>query len=523
MSRSSQGKKTIKHSGINVLYFTVLVTGASILAIEIAGTRLLSPFFGVTFYIWSALIVVTMLSLAVGYLVGGMLADKRPTHTILYRIILFSGIASMLIPIISPFLLNHLSVLEIRTGILLSAAIIFSPSLILLGMVTPYAVKLATPVLDILGKTVGRLYAIGTIGSCFGAVFAGFIIIPSIGVKKLFFIVALCLFALCIIHTASQKMNFGFFLSGIAAAVSFIFLSSFNATAKQYIGEDVKVLFETDTLYGQLNIIEKEHKRWLTIDLTANSGIDTRTGFSIYRYPYFFELMNYINPQAKNALFIGLGGGSVIKRFTDYGIKADAVEIDKKVVEAAITYFDFDDQKSSVFIEDGRRYVKTTDKTYDFLVVDVIGGNNTVPYHLFSREFFNEAKHIMNNNGIIGINYIGYATGKYSQASRSIYKTLKHVYAYVELFTSAKRSDEHANIIFLASDQPLELKKDISACPIPEIQHMLADMLNSRIAYAENNKAVILTDNYNPIQFLSLKSSEYTRKNTWEFLSIGSK
>jgi len=510
-------------SGCGFIYFTVFVTGAVILAVEIAGTRMLSPFFGVTFYIWSALILVTMLSLAAGYYAGGVMADKKPSHKIFYRIVFFAGIAVMIIPLIAPFLLVRFTSLEIRLGIILSAGIIFSPSLILLGMVTPYAVKLATPAVDILGSRAGRLYATGTLGSCLGAVFAGFILIPSIGVANLFFVLAIMLFMIPVLNSLLQRRFPGIIIFAGAAASVFL-LSAGGSSAARYIDESFKMLYEAQTLYGQLNVIEKGFRRWLTIDLTANTSIDTRSGFSAYKYTYFFELMNYINPNAEEALFIGLGGGSVVNRFLDYGIKADAVELDAKVAYAAEKYFNFDKTRVSLTIDDGRRFVKTAAKKYDFIVTDVVGGSGTVPYHFFSREFFGEAKRTMGSDGIFGLNYIGYAMGDHSKASRNIYKTLKEVFNHVHIYATESGGFEHSNIVFLASDAELNLKKDIAECGIPEVRTILTEMVSSRIEYDEQHKdSIILTDNYNPIQFLSVAASAHTRKDLLDFLGVNRK
>jgi hypothetical protein len=58
------------------LYGTVVVAGAAVLAIEILGTRVLGPFYGVSLFLWSALITVTLVALSAGYWLGGRWADR---------------------------------------------------------------------------------------------------------------------------------------------------------------------------------------------------------------------------------------------------------------------------------------------------------------------------------------------------------------------------------------------------------------------------------------------------------------
>ena len=180
-------------------YFTIFVSGAVVLIVEILGTRVLAPFYGSTIYVWSSLISVTLAFLALGYWFGGGLADKRPNIDLLYWIVFIGGLAILLIPSYDKFILIQTDRFGLRYGPLISAFIIFAPSLFLFGTISPFAVKMRARTLDHLGVTAGNLYAIATFGSLAGGLLAGFYLIPNFSIKFIINLISLCLFFLFLI------------------------------------------------------------------------------------------------------------------------------------------------------------------------------------------------------------------------------------------------------------------------------------------------------------------------------------
>src|SRR3989344_467198 len=126
------------------LYLTLFLTGAIILVIEIIGTSILAPLYGSTIYVWSSLITVTLACLALGYIIGGIWADKKPLPSIFYLIIFLAGALIFTISKIDGVILPKFLRLGVVWGPLASSVIIFSLPLFLLGMVSPFAIKLNT-------------------------------------------------------------------------------------------------------------------------------------------------------------------------------------------------------------------------------------------------------------------------------------------------------------------------------------------------------------------------------------------
>jgi predicted membrane-bound spermidine synthase len=188
------------------LYLTVFLTGASVMVIELLGTRLIAPFYGASLYVWSSLISVTMIALAIGYFVGGRWADHAQ-RTGLSLIIALSGLFTLLIPWATRSVLLATDPLGLRGGAFVSALVLFSPSLTMLGMVSPFAIKLATIRLEGIGTSSGSIYAVSTVGSVIGTLLLGFFLFPWVGSRQILVSLGLILLLLAIaVAIYEQKM-----------------------------------------------------------------------------------------------------------------------------------------------------------------------------------------------------------------------------------------------------------------------------------------------------------------------------
>src|SRR5512145_1231763 len=167
------------------LYAVVSISGASVLAIEILGTRVLGPFYGVSIFLWSALITVTLAALAAGYALGGRWADRGPRLARLGTLLAAAGVWTLLVPWLRQPLLGALEPLGLRAAVLAAALLLFAPPLLCLGMVSPYAVRLKADRLDAVGRTAGNLYAVSTLASVVAALATGFYLVPWVGVLRL--------------------------------------------------------------------------------------------------------------------------------------------------------------------------------------------------------------------------------------------------------------------------------------------------------------------------------------------------
>ncbi|MEE9524173.1 MAG: fused MFS/spermidine synthase, partial [Thermodesulfovibrionales bacterium] len=150
---------------IYYLFFTALTCGAMIMVIEVLGSKVIGPVFGVSLFVWTSLITVTLVALSAGYAAGGYISDKKDHPDYLYGIIFVAGLLVILIPFAKSIVLRSCQPLGLRMGALTSSTILFGPSLFLLGCVSPYIIKVSARELRNIGRTVGVFYSISTVGS----------------------------------------------------------------------------------------------------------------------------------------------------------------------------------------------------------------------------------------------------------------------------------------------------------------------------------------------------------------------
>jgi predicted membrane-bound spermidine synthase len=177
------------------LYLSISVSGASVLAVEILGTRILGPSLGVSIFLWSALITVTLAALSVGYALGGRWADRKASLVRFALLLVASGIWLAAVPAIRGPIVAAARPFEQRVAMFLVSLILFFPPLAILGMVSPFALKLRAQSLGEVGRAAGDLFAISTLASVGAALLTGFILVPRIGVSRLMVAIGIILIA----------------------------------------------------------------------------------------------------------------------------------------------------------------------------------------------------------------------------------------------------------------------------------------------------------------------------------------
>ena len=484
--------------------------------LEILGTRIIAPYFGSSIYVWSSLIAVTLSALAVGYWFGGFLADTKPHIQFLLWIVLLTGIFIAIIPLLQHEVVETFISLGLRIGTLSSSIILFSPPLVLLGMVIPYVLKLQTSEFRKLGITAGKVYAISTIGGIFGTLLCGFYLIPNVSLKWIMFSLAVGLVLVASIGWFLNRRVFSFFLSMVITVSTLIWTSL--ATDTMQLSSGVLV-HQTDSLYGQLRVIDKKALRIFTIDGIPQTIVEksmlehSYKGYSL-EHKNFIELLPFYHPEGKSALLVGLGGGLDVFILKQYDIHCDAVEISPEVVDIARKYFDFD---GTVATQDGRHFVMACKKLYDFIILDTFAGD-ALPFHLMSQEMFENVKDILTADGILLVNSIGYIEGKHSALTWSLYKTIRSVFENIHLYP-VEMDEDLFNIRFFASDNELRLDEEKMAAEISGIRYVdIYELRRSRLDYPETGP-IILTDDHNPSELWWAETSMALRKLSFDFLS----
>lgn len=480
---------------------TGFITGTAVLVLEILGTRLISPLYGNTIYVWSSLIVVTLLALAAGYAVGGWLADRPIVTRSLFTGIAAAGIWMLVMPFVTRPVLVAFAPVGPAGGALLSALVLFAAPLFLLGATGPQLIRLLTVDLSRVGRSAGAVYTVSTIGSVVGALLAGFVLIPRVGLQASLRGTAVILILTGAAGLLRARRRHAATAVALASLLAFI-PSPGPAT-------DGTTLFSAEGLYGHLTVEERGDERLLLIDGLLNSNFDVARGESTLDYIRVIEAVAAFRPEAKRALLIGLGGGGLAKTLESrHGLIVDAVEIDPTIARLARDYFDYR-PKGDVFIGDGRRFVATTDRRYDVVILDAYSSDQ-VPGHLLTRDFFAELKTKMNPRGVVAINFVRrLERGRAVEAWEAVAKTVATQFKHLRLpsFLFPRTGDFTIGHVFIfASDAPLALDIETSDVPEPvRAGWARAFARELRLEPARETRIPILTDDHNPIDLMMAK------------------
>lgn len=191
-----------------LIYFLAFSSGFSIMGIELLGGRILAPFFGSSVHIWGSIITVFMLSLSFGYLLGGKMSIKCPSLAKYGSIFLLASI--MVLPIalfanpIMEFIFTHIE--DSRYGSLLASTALFFVPTIILGMISPYSVRLLVTDSEHSGQVAGGLYFVSTLGSALGTIITSFYMVLAFDVNAIIIGFALTLAVLGLLAILVNKL-----------------------------------------------------------------------------------------------------------------------------------------------------------------------------------------------------------------------------------------------------------------------------------------------------------------------------
>ncbi|MFC1687460.1 spermidine synthase [Patescibacteria group bacterium] len=469
------------------LIVALLINGAAIIIIEILGTRIIAPYFGTTLYVWTALIVITLLALALGYFFGGKLADKKPDWKIFYSLFLIASLLFILIPLVDGWILNLTGSLGIMWGPLVAALLLFFLVLGVQGMITPFAVRLNVDEIKWTGRTVGSIYAISTVGSIIGAVIVAYLLIPNFGISTILISTAVILFLISAIWFLANKSGSGTVISALLIGAALVLIQPSTQA-------DANVLETTQSFYGNITV-EK-----LSTDLTClsvnnipQSCYNANLDGSAFYYPDLMVrgLEQIDNP--KKVLVIGDGSGlisrEILKKYQD--IQIDAVDIDEKIFDLGKQYLHFKDSSQvNKIVADGRQFLRDSAGGYDAILIDAYTDSSPV-LHLYTKEMFELAKMKMTDQGVLVVNSFGFSREQGSEAIKSLAKTLALVFNSNYITSSGQASGEtrgYFNFVHYAGQR--ELKK-----------------IGLAFEFETSDGAEMISDSFNPLEYMSLPAS----------------
>lgn len=432
------------------LKFVVFVSGAVLMGLEITGSRVLATYFGSSIFVWGAIISVFLAALSAGYYSGGIIADRRPTFSLLTTLLLGAGCWLVVVPLYADLVCRGVRWANPgeRLAPLLATVILFGGPSVLLGMASPFAVRLAARSLQGIGDLSGRLYALATVGSIAGTLVTAFWLIPLVGVHPLLQALgALLVLVAVVVRPRSQTKT-------ILALASSLFVTAAFWIAPR-LAPDLQpghsVIYEADSAY---------HHILVTDDVRANSRFlqfNNQTQTAIWLTPPHgsrlpvtdaLQLGRIFRPRLERILIIGGGGGVGARELLahDPDVVVDLVEIDPQVVEVAKRFFYLEGvPRLNIHTEDGRKFVRQSRERFDLVMLDAYTLGGRIPFHLTTREFMQEVKAILKPGGVVLANITSPLEGVRSGVLRSEYKTMAAVFNKVLVFPLPRGREAETN------------------------------------------------------------------------------
>jgi spermidine synthase len=534
--------------GVVAIGVAVFLAGAVLLGVEIVASRVLAPYFGSSLFVWGALIGVVLTGLSIGYWLGGALADRRPTPYLLVGAITLSALLVLAIPLVDEWMLERVVEWDPgpRLNPLVATILLFGAPSVILGSVSPIAVKLVARSLERVGRTAGRLFAVSTAGSIVGTFATAFWLVPELGTDQVLAVGALALLVAAAAVAVAERLFAPsvVLVAGAAATVAVVLAlapeqgGTLEGAAAQnwsplyrqretqtpsqldpatLTGEGFTVREAKETRYHRLVVADDDESRYLRFDSSFQSGMYIDRPFATrFEYTDYLDLGIAYNPDAERILFVGLGGGSAPKRvWRDFPeAQLQVVELDPDVVAAAYKWFEVPrDERLRIDVEDGRRWLTRNDERWDVIVLDAFY-SDSIPFHMATREFVELARERLEPGGVVVVNLIGAITGDQSRLTRSVTRTYRAVFPTVTLHPVNLDGDTDPsnirNIILVATEAPLPEKPFLqsrwseiraTSSGAPDLTRAIRDRWDREV---RTDDVPLLTDDYAPTDALLL-------------------
>ena len=467
------------------LLLVVFFAGIGTLGIEMVASRLLAPYFGTSQPIWAAVIGLTLVYLAIGYRLGGSLADRQPDERRLYQVIVVAGLLAGFIPLLSAPILRFAQqalagfLVGDFLGALFGVLALFSLPVILMAMVSPFAVRLelkrAEAGVAAAGSVAGALSALSTVGSIVGTFLTALYLIPAIGTARTIYLVA----AFLIVTGLIGLRDWRYVLPLLIVASLFAYTTMISRSSiKSADCSGCVLVAEEESAYNYLQVATRDTPRGRTVNLIMNEGqaiqsirntrfdqtgdpLDLLTGGGPWDY---FAVAPYVVPYRDSSsvtslAMLGSATGTVPAQFlATYGprTRIDAVEIDPRIIALGRAYFGMRDSAVAadypnyrVHAEDARYWLTTNAGTYDVIGLDAYR-QPYVPFHLTTVEFFQLVRSRLKPEGVAVVN-AGKGLGGDDRLGQALASTMRAVFPQVFIIDTAG----FANQILVGVNQPV--------------------------------------------------------------------
>lgn len=417
------------------------ISGFSAMVYEVAWTRVLVMIIGSSTYAFSIMLATFLLGLAIGSILFSTISRYRRVNILWFAVaqLLIGLIALLMLPAFQwlPFyfvdlfdkIVKGYAILELVKFIVCSLMMIIPT--ILLGSLFPMVTQIFTRDYRELGKKVGTIYSVNTLGNIGGAFMAGFVLIPIIGIQKSIILAgSLNIIASCIAVIIAERPKiayrmigaFAFAVIGIICVVAIpswnemiissgaavyapIYAKLDNEQRKASIsGEGEKLLYYKEGTDSTISVRERQNG---TIVMAVDGKIDASNTGDMYTQLMLGHLPLLLSSDPKSALVIGLGSGATLGAVAQHEVEhIDCVEIEPAVIEASKFFNDvnrnaLDDPRVNMIVNDGRNFLASTAQRYDAIISEPSNLWLAGIANLFSSDFYRICRQHLKPDGIM--------------------------------------------------------------------------------------------------------------------------
>jgi spermidine synthase len=426
----------------------VLVVGASTLGAEIAAARLMAPFFGASTVVWANTIATVLVALSIGYWLGGRLADRRPHLHRLARWVLGASVLLALVPLLAgPFLDLSMSAFDeinvgAAVGSLVGVLALVAVPVLLLGCVSPWAIRLSVDKIEDAGRTAGSLYALSTLGSLAGTFLAALILVPLVGTQRTFLI-----FAVAVALVAALALPRAYLV--VPAAIALVIALPPGSTKP---ADGARLLEERETEHQYARVIEMpDGERRLELNEgQAFHSVWRRNSFLTDNVwdGYLSTPISVLGRPPRSMAILGNGAGTTVRAYGEFfpDTQIDGVEIDGELTELGRRWFGLKDRPGlKLHTADARPFLRRADRRWEAILVDAYR-QPYIPFYLTTREFFRLARSRLAPGGVIVVN-AGHPENS-TQLEEMLSAGLKDTFGYVK-----RDPITEFNTLLIASDK----------------------------------------------------------------------
>jgi spermidine synthase len=453
----------------------VFVVGTGSLGAEIAAVRLLAPYFGASTIVWANTIGIVLVALSAGYWLGGRLADRHPNMRALCLVALTAAVMLALVPFVADPLLDVAvdALDQISAGAflgsLLAVLVLVAVPVLLLGTVSPWAIRLAVHSVEEAGTVAGRLYALSTAGSLLGTLLSALLLIPLVGTRRTFLVFALAI-AIVAVSGLRPLRRWALAPAAIAALIALPV-----GTLKADTDGSGRVIHEAETEYQYARVIEEDDG---TRMLELNEGQAEHSVCEAECEPgpggpmspssvltdnvwdgHLVEHFAARSEPPRRVAILGNAAGTTSRAYELFfpGTRVDAVEIDPELSEIGRRYFDMNNPRLHLYHEDARPFLRRIDARYDVISVDAYR-QPYIPFYLTTKEFFETVRERLAPDGVLIVN-AGHPEGQ-DDLEKVLSATIGDVFAHL-----MRDPIEDTNTLLVASEAPLSAERLRSAVP----------------------------------------------------------